>query len=100
MKLSDEKVMWPTITKEIFPVRDRVVHQGETVSRDIANTALECCKLLIDKVVRKIAVELGFTLEQTGKWSEIHDIRYDDCGGKYEKRQTFTPSSPFPKKPS
>lgn len=98
VKLSDERVLWPTITKEVFPVRDRVVHQGETVSPDIANTALECCKLLIDDVVRKIAVELGFTLEKTGNWAEIHQIRSDGRGSKYEKRQSFTPASPFQKK--
>jgi hypothetical protein len=96
--LSDGKPLWSTITDNVLKQRDRVVHQGETVSADIVNTTLECSKLLIDNIVRKIAAELGFTLERTGKWAEIHDIHVHPNGGKTERWQSFTPDSPFQKR--
>jgi hypothetical protein len=75
------------------------VHQGETVSSNVVTIALECCQLLMNNVVRKIARELGFTLDRTGKWAEIHDIRVNSIGGaKTESWQHFTPDSPFQKK--
>ena len=96
LKLTDGKCLWSTITQNVFKERDRVVHEGETASHDIVKAALECCRLLNEKVVRKIAVELGFTLEQTGKWAKIHEIQENPFGqGKYERQQTFKGASPF-----
>ncbi len=97
VRLRNGDTVWPTITDNILPARNRVVHEGETVAPEIVDKALECCNLLIDKVVQKIAAELGFTIDRTGKWAEIHEIRENPFGAT-RSWQRFTPASPFPKK--
>lgn len=86
--------MWDTILTKVLPARNRIVHVGESASKEIAETAIQCAKTLLDDVVHKVATSLGFTLDRTGKWCEIHDLRVSDHG-KSESWASFTPRSPF-----
>ena len=78
--------MWPNITDSLRVVRNAVVHDGATATPEEARVAIEAAQLLLDEVVRPLSDELGFTLEDTGKWSEI---------GRYGFTKTFARESPF-----
>ena len=84
--------LWQSVS-EIWPKRDRIVHQGEEGTRDEAMMAIECAAILHETIVHGIASRLGFTLQVTGKWCEI---RSDQDG--HSHHASFEPGDPFQKK--
>lgn len=86
--LSNGKRLWKTIQSNILRKRNLFVHQGEFVNYDESNTALQCAVILFD-----IAKKFGFTLDTTGRWSEIKNGTDDMSDGVFSK--SFKPSSPF-----
>jgi len=93
--LRDGSRLWDTITKRVLPVRHKVVHDGSTASETEAAQSIECANSLMDNVVRVMAVNLGFTLDHTGRWSEIHREQTREDGGKTEWSSSYMPESPF-----
>jgi hypothetical protein len=66
--LEDGRELWPTITGEVYPKRNRIVHLAEPVSEADALLAIECAERLRSDVVLPIAEKMGFTLDVTGVW--------------------------------
>lgn len=87
--------LWDVITKHLLPKRNRVVHAGESASREDALLGIECAELLRERVVHVIAGSLGFTLERTGKWCRIHGEGQSEFGGDHQWWSSFEPKSPF-----
>jgi hypothetical protein len=63
-----------------------VVHEGACVSGSEASNAVAAAELLREEVVHSLAKELGFTLKETGKWSEIQ---------RYTTTKRYPAKSPF-----
>jgi len=56
----------------LWPSRDRFVHRGDfPPAADVATIGLECAHIFRKDVVGRLGTKLGFTLETTGKWSEV-----------------------------
>jgi hypothetical protein len=66
--------------------RHRIVHVGESAVLDDANIAIECAKVLREKVVLEVANNLGFTLETTKSWNLITSKR---TMTSFDKRDPF-----------
>lgn len=81
-KLSNEKLLWETIKSKVFMKRNLFVHQGEFVNYDESNIALECAVTLLN-IVKEISKKFGFTLNTTGKWSEIKNGTDDISNGVF-----------------
>jgi len=86
LKLSDGTLLWDTITKAMYPKRHRIVHTGESAVAKDAKIAIECAKMLREKVVLPVAEKMGFTLDKTKSWNEIVSERWKT---KYDKRDPF-----------
>jgi hypothetical protein len=71
MRLRDGTGLWTTLTTRVWPKRNEVVHPGASASDEEAAISVECAETLLFNVVRVMAKQLGFTLESTGKWSEV-----------------------------
>jgi hypothetical protein len=90
VKLSNGKGLWETFLTQVRRKRDKFVHKGEHIDSSEAILAIECTNEFLDKIVNPVASKLGFTLETTGKWCEIHK--------KYalkDIQKSFTPENPF-----
>jgi hypothetical protein len=94
VNISGGKGLWETIVKSVLPWRNQIVHAGERPSYGEATVAIECARALLNDVVHEIALSLGFTLERTGKWCEIHDVREQE-GSTSESWMSFDPKPPF-----
>jgi hypothetical protein len=96
LTLADGTYMWASITSALWPLRNKIVHQGSLASKADASAAIECSEALQLLVVHKLAENLGFTLPVTGKWAEIAGEAGSLEQGNYRSwGQTFTPASPF-----
>lgn len=96
IRLKDGSGLWPTITSSIWPIRNKIVHQGSTASTHDAALTTECAEALLYGVVRVVAANLGFTLDNTGKWSEIRGEKGAAETGDYSSwSQSFDAASPF-----
>lgn len=96
VKLHNGQNVWSTIVGKIWPKRNLVVHQGTSASEVEAAVSVEAAELLLTDVVKPIAKRLGFTLETTGKWSEILGEKDDRESGRHATwGQSFKPESPF-----
>lgn len=69
--LADGSKMWDRILTRVWPRRNDYVHAGDAVSENDALLAAECLQAILTQVVSPIAVRLGFTREETGRWSVI-----------------------------
>jgi len=95
VRLEHGEPLLKTIEEKVFSKRHKVVHAGETATKEEALQSIECATLLIDKVVHVIADKLGFTLKETGNWCDIHGKEKREDGSGSEWWSSFTPSSPF-----
>jgi hypothetical protein len=73
IKLKDGRHLWQTVTSEVIPKRNLIVHAGDAASSAEALTAIECATSLRANVALKFAATLGFDLSQKGVWSRIRD---------------------------
>ena len=88
--LTDGSQMWERILTRVWPRRNGYVHAGETVSEADTRFARECLDAMLDRVVSPIAMRLGFTREETGKWSVILS-RIDRSINPPTKHETASP---------
>ena len=86
ISLSIGQKLWPYITDTLRPLRNAVAHDGASATPEEAGLAVEAAELLLQAVVRPVSKNLGFTLETTGKWSEIRS---------YTRTEKFETKSPF-----
>lgn len=90
--LADGTKIWDSILKRVWPRRNEYVHAGDAISESDALLAGECLQVLLTQVVSPIAVRLGFTREETGRWSVILS-RHDQTMSPPTRHET---ASPFP----
>jgi hypothetical protein len=93
LKLPNGKALWSTITGDIYPKRDRIVHRAEPVSEDDALLAINCADQLRNEVVLPFATKLGFSLSTTGCWQHT---KTKNMGAHYNPRDPFTDKSTLP----
>lgn len=90
--LADGTKTWDRILKRVWPRRNEYVHAGGIISESDALLAANCLHALLTQVVSPIAARLGFTREETGRWSVILS-RHDRTINPPTRRET---ASPFP----
>ncbi len=96
IKLPDEKLLWETIVKEVYPKRHRVIHAAAPASSEEAELAIKCAETLSAEIVRPIAKKLGFSLEETGRWSQIKGEKGVPGEDGYQSwAQSFVTNDPF-----
>jgi hypothetical protein len=83
-------VLWEYVLTELWPTRNKVVHSADRPERETVASAIECARHFRKEIVGSLASKLGFTLETTGKWSEIRWTT-----GYGSSVQTFEPQDPF-----
>jgi hypothetical protein len=86
LRLPDGTPLWSAVTDPIRLKRNAVVHEGAQASESEASNAVAAAELLLEEVVYSLAKELGFTLKETGKWSEIQ---------RYTTTKHYPTKSPF-----
>ena len=86
VNLASGEKLWPFITEKLRPLRNAIAHDGASATPNEGRLALEAAELLLDEVVRPISKKLGFTLENTNKWSEIG---HHSCTKKFETKSPF-----------
>ena len=92
IKLTDGSQMWDRILKRVWPRRNDYVHAGDIGSESDARLAAECLDAMLTHVVSPIAIRLGFTREETGKWSVILS-RFDRSINPPTRHETASPFS-------
>ncbi len=90
--LADGSKLWDRVLTRVWPRRNDYVHAGATISENDACLAAECLQAMLTQVVAPIAVRLGFTREETGRWSVILS-RHDRSINPPSRNET---ASPFP----
>lgn len=88
--------VWEFIVKSLFPTRHNYVHRYDPVPRELAVVAVECAQAFRAQIVGAVASHMGFTLEITGKWSEIFHPKQERYGMtmQQERIEKFTPEIP------
>jgi hypothetical protein len=71
VKMRSSKQLWEFVVKQLFPIRNKFVHQYDALSTEFAKDAIECAEVFRSEIVGAVARVLGFTLDVTGKWCEI-----------------------------
>ena len=69
--LSNGSQLWETIVAAVWDNRNGYVHAGATISDRDAAISIECLEKLLSHVVAPVARNLGFTREDTGRWSVV-----------------------------
>jgi hypothetical protein len=87
ISLPDGRPLWKTITDAMYERRNKVVHCGASATLADCSDAIMAAELLLDRVVAPLAKQFGFTLETTGKWSEI--------GLLLQYRKAYPTKNPF-----
>ena len=90
--LADGTKIWDRILTRVWPRRNAYVHAGDVMTESDARLAAECLEALLTQVVSPIAARLGFTREETGRWSVILS-RHDRNMNPPTRHET---ASPFP----
>ena len=68
--------LWSVITDKIRKRRNAVIHEGASAALPDSELAISGAQMLLDEVVHPLADKLGFTLKESGKWSEIQLYSY------------------------
>jgi hypothetical protein len=91
------ELLWETSLPAVWRKRNLVVHEAASATSDDSNRAVQSAELLLKEVVAPLAKRLGFTIETTGKWSEIREEAGSVADGTYRSRmQSFLDNaSPF-----
>ncbi|MCZ6551144.1 MAG: hypothetical protein ACE10F_09890 [Candidatus Methylomirabilales bacterium] len=63
--------VWPFIVDRLWSLRNGFVHRFDPVATDAAAQAVECAEMFRATVVGTVAKRLGFTLDETQRWSAI-----------------------------
>lgn len=96
IELSDGSQVWATVTKRVWPKRNKVVHTAAPATESEAAIGIESAERLMSSVVRVVAATLGFTFETTGRWAEIRGTKgVAGQHGYSEWWQSFDERSPF-----
>ncbi len=82
--------LWESVLKDLWPRRNKFVHEGECPPKEVAGAAIECARCFRETVIEAVASMLGFTLATTGKWCEIEGKEGTRSWG-----QRFTPQKLF-----
>lgn len=90
VELTSGAKLWQSVTRAVWPKRNKIAHEGEAATDQEAAIAIECAYALLEQVVYTIAAKLGFTLAKTGKW---HEIQRDS--GTTGWSQRFNARDPF-----
>lgn len=93
--LSDGSNLWDTVTGQVLPKRNVIVHQGATATDKESRKSIECSETLLVKVVSVLSHKFGFTLDITGRWSEIEETQNGGYEGSRTPWKRFKPRSPF-----
>jgi hypothetical protein len=89
--LPDGPQVWQTIVSTVWPSRNAYVHKGASRSAEDAKLAFACLASLLQEVVDPIALRLGFTRSETGRWSIVLS-RFDR---RLNPPTTYETASPF-----
>jgi len=96
VKLDDGTTLWETVVSKVWPKRNKIVHAGATATEAETIASIKAAESLMANVVRVVAASLGFTLDKTGRWSEIRGTKGIPWRDGYsEWSQSFDPRSPF-----
>ena len=90
LTLPDGGSLWDQIVNRVWHCRNDYVHAGAVISERDARVAAECLDVMLDQVVSRIAKRLGFTREDTGRWSVILS-RYDRNLNPPTRHETVSP---------
>lgn len=90
LKLTDGSLMWDQILNQVWRRRNEYAHAGAAISKSDARLAAECLDGMLAHVVSPIATRLGFTREETGRWSVILS-RYDRSINPPTTHETASP---------
>ena len=82
--------LWEYVVAQLWPARNKVVHSADRPERETVGAAIECARHFRKEIVGSLASKLGFTLETTGKWSEIRSVTAYGSGV-----EVFDPEDPF-----
>jgi hypothetical protein len=63
--------VWPFIVDRLWSLRNGFIHRFNPVATEVAAQAVECAEVFRVTVVGTVAKRLGFTLEETQRWSAI-----------------------------
>jgi hypothetical protein len=90
LTLSDGSKLWDRILTRVWPRRNDYVHAGAVIAESDARLAAECLDAMLTHVVSPIATRLGFTREETGRWSVILS-RHDRTLNPPTRHKTASP---------
>jgi hypothetical protein len=100
VKMRSSKPVWEFVVDQLFPIRNKFVHQYEAVAPEFAKDAIECAEVFRCEVVGAVARVLGFTLDVTSKWCEIrHPEQRTALSVTSAWVEHFEPASPFQDRP-
>jgi len=71
IRLAAGAQLWETVVTTVWNRRNLYVHAGASIGEDDSTLARECLDLLLATVVTPVAKQLGFTREETGRWSTV-----------------------------
>ncbi len=90
VRLQNGQKLWDALSGTVWEKRNNFVHRGDPVVDGDALAGIECAKILMNEIVYPIAKKLGFTLDVTGKWSEISTKSANSSSESH-----YSPKSPF-----
>lgn len=90
VKAPSGTLVWPFIVDRLWSLRDRFVHRFDAVPPDAAAQAVECAVAFRAAVVGSVAKRLGFTLDETQRWSAIR--KPNGTVDEFEAADPFTDS--------
>ena len=89
--------VWEFTVNRLFPARHNSVHRYDPVPEDVAAVGVDCAETFRYEIVGSVARQIGFTLEATGKWSNIFHPEKIQFGMVVQPEWTeeFEPADPF-----
>jgi hypothetical protein len=93
IRLANGESLWGTVHSRMLPKRNEFVHDGAELSREDVALAMDCVEAFYKEIVGQLAKKLGFTLEKTGKWSEV--VNPSSGPGHLGGETKYSRGSPF-----
>jgi hypothetical protein len=92
LHLSDGSQMWEAVVTGVWKHRNNYVHAAATITDEDASVAIDCLEQLLSQVVAPMANELGFTRDETNRWSVVLS-KYDRSLNPPQEYETANPFS-------
>ena len=97
MRAPSGVLLWEYFLNRLSPSRNNFVHRADRPERETTETAIECARHFRKDIVGSVASRLGFTLETTGKWSEIRwTTSYGSGVESFESQDPFASTDQAP----